>query len=225
MTHHHHHGHGHHHHHDDEGSAQSKPFASLARFAIAGLVGLAALLAASSVLVTAGDALVVSRFGDPVRVLIEPGLEMEAAAALRDRLAGRSAPQDDLERAPGRGHEGRLAHPGRGLCRLARGGGSRPCAPIFARRSQPAERGGEPDPHLPRLGARDHGLELRARKPREHRSLPRRDLRARGAPRARSSTSSFSTPTASASSSSASSGSRFRCARSTPRCRACRPSA
>ena len=50
------------------------PSPRLARFAIAGLVGVAALLAASSVLVTAGDALVVSRFGDPVRVLIEPGL-------------------------------------------------------------------------------------------------------------------------------------------------------
>ena len=74
---HHHHGHDHdhrHHHHDDDSSAASKPFASLTRFAIAGLVGLAAILASSSVLVTAGDALVVSRFGDPARVLIEPGL-------------------------------------------------------------------------------------------------------------------------------------------------------
>jgi membrane protease subunit HflC len=74
MTHHHHHGHGQHHHHDDEGFGRSKPFVPLARFGIAGVVGLAALLAASSVLVTAGDALVVSRFGDPVRVLVEPGL-------------------------------------------------------------------------------------------------------------------------------------------------------
>ncbi|MBV9139038.1 MAG: protease modulator HflC, partial [Hyphomicrobiales bacterium] len=75
MIHHHHgHDHHHHHHHDDDSSAASKPLASLTRFAIAGLVGLAAILASSSVLVTAGDALVVSRFGDPARVLIEPGL-------------------------------------------------------------------------------------------------------------------------------------------------------
>ncbi len=75
MTHHHHHGHGHHHHdHDEESRGRTNPFASLARFAVAGVVSLAALLAASTVLVTAGDALVVSRFGDPVRVLIEPGL-------------------------------------------------------------------------------------------------------------------------------------------------------
>ncbi|MBV9519381.1 MAG: protease modulator HflC [Hyphomicrobiales bacterium] len=75
MTHHHHgHGHHHHHHEDDQSSTPAKPFGSFARFAIAGLVGLAAILASSSVLVTAGDALVVSRFGDPVRVLIEPGL-------------------------------------------------------------------------------------------------------------------------------------------------------
>ncbi|MBW0003366.1 MAG: protease modulator HflC [Hyphomicrobiales bacterium] len=74
MTHHHDHGHGHRHHHHDDESGRSKPLASIARFAIAGVVGFAALVAASSVLVTAGDALVVSRFGDPVRVLIEPGL-------------------------------------------------------------------------------------------------------------------------------------------------------
>ncbi|SDR53573.1 membrane protease subunit HflC [Rhizobiales bacterium GAS191] len=76
MTHHHHHHHGHgHHHHDDEASpAERKPIAVAARFGIAGIVVAAALLAACSVLVTAGDALVISRFGDPVRVLIKPGL-------------------------------------------------------------------------------------------------------------------------------------------------------
>ena len=77
MTHaHHHHGPGHHHHHDDDDSSpvQPRPYAALSRFGIAGLVAAASLFAACSVLVTAGDALVVSRFGDPVRVLIEPGL-------------------------------------------------------------------------------------------------------------------------------------------------------
>ena len=77
MTHaHHHHGHGHHHHDDDDdaGPVRPRPYAALSRFGIAGLVAAASLFAACSVLVTAGDALVVSRFGDPVRVLIEPGL-------------------------------------------------------------------------------------------------------------------------------------------------------
>ncbi|MFI5011243.1 MAG: SPFH domain-containing protein [Hyphomicrobiales bacterium] len=77
MTHaHQHHGFGHHdhHHHDDAAPIRTNPLATAARFGVAGLVAAAALLAACSVLVTAGDALVVSRFGDPVRVLIEPGL-------------------------------------------------------------------------------------------------------------------------------------------------------
>jgi membrane protease subunit HflC len=72
-----HHGHyGHHHHdHDEEGSGNgARPLATVARFGIAFCVAAAALIAACSVLVTAGDALVVSRFGDPVRVLIKPGL-------------------------------------------------------------------------------------------------------------------------------------------------------
>ncbi len=73
--HHHDHPHDHHHDHEDgDASATPKPFATAARFGIALLVAAAALIAACSVLVTAGDALVVSRFGDPVRVLIEPGL-------------------------------------------------------------------------------------------------------------------------------------------------------
>jgi len=75
---HHHHGHGHHHDHDhqhgdDEGSG-ARPFGLIARFAAAGLVVAAALCAACLVLVTAGDAVVINRFGDPVRVLIDPGL-------------------------------------------------------------------------------------------------------------------------------------------------------
>jgi modulator of FtsH protease HflC len=78
MTHaHHHHDHGHHHHvhqDSDDDEMRAHPFDLVARFTAAGLVVTAALLAACSVLVTAGDAVVVSRFGDPVRVLIEPGL-------------------------------------------------------------------------------------------------------------------------------------------------------
>jgi len=79
MTHaHHHHGFGHHHHHDhDEDGAdgpRAKPWAIVSRFGIAFCVAAAAVIAACSVLVTAGDALVISRFGDPTRVLIKPGL-------------------------------------------------------------------------------------------------------------------------------------------------------
>jgi len=75
--HHHHHGHGHNHHHGEPSPAERKPLAIAARFGVAGIVVAAALLAACSVLVTAGDALVISRFGDPVRVLIEPGLSFK----------------------------------------------------------------------------------------------------------------------------------------------------
>jgi modulator of FtsH protease HflC len=78
MTHaHHHHGDGHHHHHHQHGeedNVRAHRLGLVARFAAAGLVVAAAVLAACTVLVTAGDAVVVSRFGDPVRVLIEPGL-------------------------------------------------------------------------------------------------------------------------------------------------------
>jgi membrane protease subunit HflC len=76
--HHDHHGFGHHHHHDEDEvgahGAGERRFAKLARFGVAFTVAAAALFAACCVLVTAGDALVVSRFGNPVRVLTEPGL-------------------------------------------------------------------------------------------------------------------------------------------------------
>ena len=81
MTHvHHHHGFGHHHHHDhDDDETQTsgnalRRWGPLSRFGIALCVAAAAVVAACSVLVTAGDALVISRLGDPVRVLIKPGL-------------------------------------------------------------------------------------------------------------------------------------------------------
>ena len=44
------------------------------RFALAGIVLGGAAVAATAVMVRAGEAIVVTRFGAPVRVLTEPGL-------------------------------------------------------------------------------------------------------------------------------------------------------
>ncbi len=83
MLHHHHHGHHHHHHEhreDEHGpeTVASHPWARPARFALAGLLIAIAAVAACSAIVERGEALVVTRFGDPVRVVSEPGLVFKA---------------------------------------------------------------------------------------------------------------------------------------------------
>lgn len=61
--------------HDDDGPEPGRPIARLAlRLALAGLVMAGAVFASASVMVTAGQATVITRFGDLSRVLITPGL-------------------------------------------------------------------------------------------------------------------------------------------------------
>ena len=68
----------HHHHHGDHGHDQAHGNASRFRFtprlAVAAVVVVAVLLSACLVLVSPGQALVVTRFGNPVRVITTPGL-------------------------------------------------------------------------------------------------------------------------------------------------------
>ena len=81
------HGHHHHHHHhepepDHTGSAAARRLRIGARFLLAGLILAAAGFASSSVTVTAGQAMVVTRFGDLSRVLTTPGVSWKLPAPL-----------------------------------------------------------------------------------------------------------------------------------------------
>jgi len=73
---HHHHGHGHHHHHDGAGEADPSFWYSR-RFIVAVIVVLALIASACLVLVSPGEAVVITRFGDPVRVITSPGLGLK----------------------------------------------------------------------------------------------------------------------------------------------------
>jgi membrane protease subunit HflC len=93
-----HHGHDHHgrdhdhedhaghHHHDDDGAPASKPRIAL-RFALAAAILAGGVLAACAVMVPAGQAVVVTRFGDPVAVLTRPGLAWKLPAPIEGTTA------------------------------------------------------------------------------------------------------------------------------------------
>jgi membrane protease subunit HflC len=85
---HHHHHHGAHSHHDPEQEAETPRgwFARNVRFLVAGLVVAAAVLSACLVLVGPGQAVVVTRFGDPVRVLARPGLAWKVPAPVENTI-------------------------------------------------------------------------------------------------------------------------------------------
>ena len=71
------HDHSHDHHHDEPETARSPGARRLrvgVRFALAGLIIAAAVFASASVMVGAGQATVITRFGDLSRVLTKPGL-------------------------------------------------------------------------------------------------------------------------------------------------------
>jgi modulator of FtsH protease HflC len=87
---HHHHQHGHHHN-DDAHIAQAAPrhggwFARYGRFFIAAAVVAVAVLSACVVLVGAGHAIVVTRFGDPVNVIAQPGLAWKMPAPIESTI-------------------------------------------------------------------------------------------------------------------------------------------
>jgi len=89
LGHHHHHGH-HHHDHDHDHSAHDGghkgPFARYGRFLVAFLIVAAAVMSACLVLVGPGQAIVVTRFGDPINVLIAPGLAWKMPAPIESTI-------------------------------------------------------------------------------------------------------------------------------------------
>jgi membrane protease subunit HflC len=74
-THHHHHHHGHEH-------QDTRPFRLNGRILVAAIVVLALLLSASLILVSPGQAIVITRFGNPVRVITAPGLAAKLPAPI-----------------------------------------------------------------------------------------------------------------------------------------------
>lgn len=89
---HHHHdpldfGHHHHHDHSDTATVAAPSRArAVARFVLAGLIAAGAVLAACAIPVPAGTALVVTEFGRPTRVLIEPGLAWKLPTPIETTL-------------------------------------------------------------------------------------------------------------------------------------------
>ena len=85
MTHHHHGDHSH-----DEPQRETAPrrywLARNARFVVAAIVVCAAVLSACLVLVGPGQAIVITRFGDPIRVLTQPGLAWKVPAPVESKL-------------------------------------------------------------------------------------------------------------------------------------------
>jgi membrane protease subunit HflC len=85
MTEHHHHGHPHHHHHHhgpgDSGHEHDQvAFWYSRRFIVTAIVVLALAASACLIINSPGQALVITRFGDPVRVVVEPGLALKLPA-------------------------------------------------------------------------------------------------------------------------------------------------
>jgi modulator of FtsH protease HflC len=84
----------HHHHHrdhpyDDPDDERGQPqgwFVRNVRFLVAALVVCAAVLSACLVLVGPGQAIVITRFGDPIRVLTKPGLAWRVPAPVESKI-------------------------------------------------------------------------------------------------------------------------------------------
>jgi len=85
MSTHHHHHHGEHGHDHAHGRATS--FRVTPRLAVAAVVVVAVLLSACLVLVSPGQALVITRFGNPVRVITTPGLAAKLPAPIDNTVA------------------------------------------------------------------------------------------------------------------------------------------
>jgi modulator of FtsH protease HflC len=89
MSTHHHHHHGHHH--DDHESGQRpsnrQPWWRNGRVAVAVVVVCALLLSACLLLVSPGQAIVITRFGNPIRVITAPGLTSKLPAPIDSTLS------------------------------------------------------------------------------------------------------------------------------------------
>jgi membrane protease subunit HflC len=73
-------------HHDDDHDHDEHDFGSMLRIGVAGLILLAAIAAACIVMVPAGEAGVITRFGNPVRVVTEPGLAWKLPAPFENTI-------------------------------------------------------------------------------------------------------------------------------------------
>ena len=74
------------HSHGSEAAARHTWLSRNVRFFIAGIVLCAAAFSASVVLVSPGQAVVITRFGDPIRVLTRPGLAWKVPAPLESKI-------------------------------------------------------------------------------------------------------------------------------------------
>src|SRR6202171_1238804 len=85
---HHHHGHHHqlHHDHSAHDGGRQGLLARYGRFLVAFLIVAAAVLSACLVLVSPGQAIVVTRFGDPINVLTVPGLAWKMPAPVESTI-------------------------------------------------------------------------------------------------------------------------------------------
>src|SRR5580698_1159906 len=72
--------------HDDDHDHDHHDLGSLLRIGVAGLILLAAIAAACIVMVPAGEAGVITRFGNPVRVVTEPGLAWKLPAPFESTI-------------------------------------------------------------------------------------------------------------------------------------------
>jgi len=83
------HDHDHHHHGHRDGNSEPLPmsFWYSRRFIVAAIVVAALLTSACLVLVSPGQAIVITRFGDPVRVLVSPGLYLKFPAPIDNAVA------------------------------------------------------------------------------------------------------------------------------------------
>jgi membrane protease subunit HflC len=86
-THHHHHGHEHPHDHGHDHAAPAQRGGRGLRIGIALVLVVVALLAATLTVVPQGSALVITRFGDPVRVQTSPGLTWRLPAPVERAVA------------------------------------------------------------------------------------------------------------------------------------------
>ena len=102
MLHSHSHGHGHHHHHAGGDASGGGGWRTALRLTAAAAIVLGALASACLVSVPAGEAVVVTRFGDPARVLVQPGLAwtlpppIDATIPVDLRLRTTSSGQQDV---------------------------------------------------------------------------------------------------------------------------------
>jgi modulator of FtsH protease HflC len=85
--HHHHHGHHHHDHEPGQDHSNSGPWWRSGRLAVAVIVVGALLSSACLLLVSPGQAVVISRFGNPVRVITTPGLASKLPAPIDSTLS------------------------------------------------------------------------------------------------------------------------------------------